>query len=176
MSYYQVVHSDSEGWGWHTSARVPASIRRIVSNLNQMKRNIQAAVDGLDEELLWKRIGPDVSSIGNLLMHLRGTEHQWLGHKVGGRPLKRDRDDEFARREGLTLGELIAALKRAWKDTEEILEDLTEEKIRSHRSEDGLSIPFMLHYSAQHLALHCGQIVTVREFLEPGFRLYSPKD
>lgn len=172
MAYYDVVKPRADGWGWETKANVPPSIRQTISSINQLKRNIVDAVEGLTDEQIWVRPGVDVSAIGNLLLHLRGTEHHWIGHKIGRRPLERDIQKEFATRGGMSLDDLMANLKKVDSETEKILSDLTETKVSKYRSEDGLSIPFILHYVSQHLALHLGQIVVVREYLSPGYRLY----
>jgi uncharacterized damage-inducible protein DinB len=172
MAYYNVVKPRADGWGWETKVDIPPSIRQIVSSIDQMKRNIEHAVEGLADEQVWVRPGVDVAAIGNLLLHLRGTEHHWIGHKIGCRALHRDIHKEFATRGGMSLDELMGNLQEANSETEEILSDLTEAKVSSYRSEDGLSIPFILHYVSQHLALHLGQIVVVREYLSPGYRLY----
>ncbi|HUV06823.1 MAG TPA: DinB family protein [Spirochaetia bacterium] len=173
MAFYETVISQESGWGWEVPVNVPESIREVVASLYQMKRNILHSVAGLPEDQVWSRIGPDVSAIGNLLMHVRGSEHQWIGHKIGHRPLKRDRNQEFAQRGGISLKTLIEDLGRVDRDTREILGELSEETIKGFRSADGCSIPFILHYTNHHLAVHLGQIIAVREFLRPGYRLYG---
>jgi len=121
---------------------------------------------------VWTRIGPDVCAAGNLLLHLRGSEHQWIGHKIGTRPLERDRDAEFAARGGYDLSTLVEGIKTSAAETREVLASLDEAAVEEHRSEDGFSIPFILHYTNQHYSLHLGQLVMIREYLSPGFRLY----
>ncbi len=172
MAYYYVTKPRENGWGWEPVENIPLSVRQVVSSIYQMKRNILHALEGLTDEQVWIRIGPDVSAIGNLLLHLRGTEHHWIGHKIGGRPLERKIAKEFATRGGILLDALVAKLRNVSSETEEVLTDLTETEVTEYRSEDGFSIPFMLHYVNQHFALHLGQIVVVREYLSPGYRLY----
>ena len=157
--------------GYRTPER-RVGMGEVVSSLNQMRRNILHCVEGLSDEQAWLRIVPDVSAVGNLLMHLRGTEHQWIGHKIGKKALHRDREREFSARRGIGLSTLVEGLRTVAKETKEILGELDEAKVNEYRSEDGFSIPFILHYTNQHFAVHLGQLVVLREYLSPRFRLY----
>ena len=172
MAYYKVAEPQKDGWGWESFTDVPHRLREVVSSLNQMRRNILHCVEGLSDKQVWIRIGPDVSAVGNLLKHLRGTEHEWTGHKIGGRTLHRDREREFSTRGGIGLSALVEELRTVAKETKEVLGELDEAMVKEYCSEDGFSIPFILHYTNQHFALHLGQLVLIREYLSPGFRLY----
>jgi uncharacterized damage-inducible protein DinB len=171
IMYFNTVGEPVDGWSWTKPADVAQSIREQYSALLRAKRSVVAAVSDLPESLLWTRIGPDVSAVGNLLLHLRGSEHQWIADKIGARPLVRDRDAEFAARSGPSLPELLAALQAAGAESHEVIAGFDDDAARNYRSDQGFSISFILTYSAHHYALHLGQIVVVREFLEPGFRL-----
>ena len=70
---------------------LPGNARQVVSGLDQARANLLRVVEGMPEAGLWQRIGPTIPSIGNLLLHVAGTEHQWIGEKVGKLPLNRDR-------------------------------------------------------------------------------------
>ena len=169
--YFNAVGTPVEGWSWSKPADAAQSIREQYSALLRAKRSVVAAVSDLPALLLWTRIGPDVSAVGNLLLHLRGSEHQWIANKVGVRPLVRDRDAEFAARSGLSLPELLSALHATGAESHEVIAGFDDDAARNYRSDQGFSISFILTYAAHHYALHLGQIVVVREFLEPGFRL-----
>ncbi|RQW11223.1 hypothetical protein EH198_12935 [Paenibacillus rhizophilus] len=62
------------------------------------------SVEGLPAEYVWKRTSPTTLSIGNILMHVCGSEHQWIGNKLGGIPLERDRDLEMSATHGKDVG------------------------------------------------------------------------
>jgi uncharacterized damage-inducible protein DinB len=172
MAFFPAIGAIRNGWGWPEEDVFADSIRKPVSSLYRMRLNVLLAVRDLNEEQLWYRLGPDVSAIGNLLMHLRGSEHQWIGNKIGGIPLQRDRDHEFAARRGKDLGELIRDIEDTERQTRSTLSALSTETILAFRSDQGYSIEFILHYMIQHFSLHLGQIIAVREYLAPGYRLY----
>ncbi len=173
MAFYETVEPRPTGWGWEDAESAPNSIREIVSAIYQMERNILHAVESLPDELVWTRVGPDMCAIGNLLMHVRGSVQQWVVHRIGRRPLERCRDQEFAQRGGMSLSTLRQDFSSVMAETRAILARLSEETVREFRAEDGCSIPFILHYTNHHLAVHLGQIIAVREFLSPGFRMYG---
>jgi hypothetical protein len=141
----------------------PARAARIVSSLNQTREYIHRAVDGIDHSVLWSRPSPGISSIGNILMHLRGTEHQWIGVKIGGMPLDRNRPLEFSTQDGKQLSELLEDLERTRAETDRVLAGLTDV------SAEAL---FCLHYTENHFAFHAGQLCILRKLHEPDFALY----
>jgi hypothetical protein len=139
----------------------------VASALRQTHDYIARARTGLREEHLWRRLHPVVPSIGNLLLHLTGTEHQWIGDKIGRLPLKRDRDHEFSAdgATGPALPDLIAAMDRVWSQSAEILGGLSEEAVTDE-------VLFNVHYTENHLAYHVGQMVMLRKLMESDFTLY----
>lgn len=173
MAFYPTVRVDDLGWGWDGNRSVPPEIGRISSSLFCMKKNYETALRDLSYDQLWRRAGEDTCAIGNILMHTSASEHEWIGYKIGGRTLRRNRPLEFSTRQGPPLPELQDYRRKIDRQSREVLEGLSSQDVRDYRSEQGLSIPFILHYVNHHLALHLGQIIMVREFLEPGFRLYG---
>jgi uncharacterized damage-inducible protein DinB len=172
MAFFPSIQKIENGWGWPKPELCASMLEPIVSGLYQMKANVVLSVQDLTERDLWVRIGPDVSAIGNLLMHLRGSEHQWIGNKIGRLPLIRDRDKEFSTRGGKTLATLLKELEETSRQTREILSTLTEDHVLTYRNDQGFSVEFILHYTNHYIALHLGQIIAVREYLTPGYRLY----
>jgi hypothetical protein len=92
---------------------------------------------------------------------------------VGGaqRRSSRRRDREFNCRTGEALGALLTRLRSIGDETSRILSSLTDHTVATYRSPQRYSIPFCLHYTAQHIALHLGQIIVIREYLSPGYRV-----
>jgi uncharacterized damage-inducible protein DinB len=172
MAHSRSIVKTSSGWNWPQAHACPRELREIVSNLDQTREYLRRAVRDLGSDAVWRRMGEGTPSIGNLLMHLRGSEHQWIGTKLGGLVLARDRDAEFGIREGRALPALLERLDGARRDTEAILARLTDEDIQNGRY-GGHSARFILHYTAQHFAYHVGQVVLIRKFFQPGFALYD---
>jgi uncharacterized damage-inducible protein DinB len=172
MAHFRSIVKTPSAWNWPQAGACPRELREIVSNLDQVREYLRRDVRDLGSDVVWRRMGEGTPSIGNLLMHLRGSEHQWIGSKLGGMVLSRDRDFEFGTRKGPALPELLGQLEGARRETEAILARLTDEDVTTGRY-GGHSTRFMLHYTAQHFAHHVGQVVMIRRFFVPGFVLYG---
>jgi len=155
---------------WPEVPDCPEKLRFITSNLLQTHVLIRKSVQGLSDEALWRRHREDLYSIGNALMHVCGSEHEWITHGVGGRPKVRDRDAEFATLRGASLAQLLATLDEQEAQTRQVLRNLTDADLQKEFQGD-CSVEFILHYQAQHLAYHAGQILMLRRLQEPGFNV-----
>src|SRR5262245_52353202 len=81
-------------------------------------------LDGLsEEELNWRPPIPDSNSLYAVATHALGSAEQRLIETIGGRPVTRDRDTEFA-----AAGGSCAALRERWSEilrrANEVLADL----------------------------------------------------
>lgn len=79
--------------------------------LEQGLGKIEHCLAQLSEEQVWWRPAPDLNSIGNLLLHLRGNVRQWIVCGVGGEPDDRQRAREFRERGPIPARELLEKLK-----------------------------------------------------------------
>src|SRR5579864_5656864 len=79
--------------------------------LDAMMAILTRCMDRLSDEQVWARGGEHENAVGNLLLHLDGNIRQWILHGIGGQPDLRDRDSEFAARDGAGAGELLARLR-----------------------------------------------------------------
>jgi len=68
--------------------------------LIQLVGRIETCVDRLTPEQLWRRGSERENAVGNLMLHLAGNVRQWILAGIGGAPDHRDRDAEFAARDG----------------------------------------------------------------------------
>ncbi|NGM85642.1 DinB family protein [Paenibacillus sp. 7124] len=93
--------------------------------------------------------------------------------QTGGHPL--DRDLEMSATHGKDVAELLHAWSIVHTQSIDVLSRFTESDLDRLFTEDGLTIPFVLHYCAQHLAFHAGQLVLLRKWFEPSFQLYKDK-
>jgi uncharacterized damage-inducible protein DinB len=173
MTHSKSLIQNQEGWKWSINPSISACLQPLVSNLDQCRLLIYQSVEDLPAELVWKRISPATLSIGNILMHVSGSEHQWIGNKLGGNPLERDRDLEMSATSGKDVTELLHAWRIVQAQSMDVLSRFTESDQDRLFTEDRLTIPFVLHYCAQHLAFHAGQLVLLRKWLEPSFKLYK---
>ncbi|MGH2399577.1 MAG: DinB family protein [bacterium] len=140
--------------------------RPFVEIINTLHEAIFKAVEGLtDAEINWRH--PNLSNtIGILLRHVAGSERYWIVEVVGGRPIHRERDAEFAG-ERLAKQPLVDALRAAQAEVTGVMgrmaagELSTEVQLR----DPPRTIPkaqAILH-SIQHTAYHLGQIQLLRK-------------
>jgi hypothetical protein len=59
---------------------------------------IGECLDLMDDTDVWWRPDETVNALGNLVLHLAGSNRYYVGYGIGGRETHRDRDAEFAAR------------------------------------------------------------------------------
>jgi hypothetical protein len=121
-----------------------------------------------DDPTLWKTLPGISNSAGNLALHVAGNLRHFVGAAFGQTGYLRDRDSEFARREG-SRTEVVALLEAALLEVEQGLEALTWEALAQpfpqplagHHPATGR---VLMHLEA-HLAFHLGQAGYLRRAL-----------
>jgi hypothetical protein len=121
-----------------------------------------------DDAALWRTMPGIGNSAGNLALHVAGNLRHFLGGALGETGYVRDRDREFAQREG-SRAEVVALLEAASVELETGLRTLTEEALAQPfpATASGYQLParrFLLQMSA-HLAFHLGQAGYLRRAL-----------
>lgn len=101
-------------------------IQDVLQDMNLQLDRIDRSVRLLDDERLWTKPGPGMNSIGNLCLHLAGNEYQNFVTGLGGKPLVRERSQEFEAEGGLSGEELVAKLRAVRLDSTAVLSSLTE--------------------------------------------------
>lgn len=114
-----------------------------------------------DDASLWAERPGLPNTGGNLALHLVGNVRHFIGVTLGGTAYVRDRDHEFATRQGSRL-ELSALIAAARSDVEAALAALPESKLAEPfpLAVGGHTLPtgrFLLHL-ATHFTFHLGQI------------------
>ncbi|MFZ1375355.1 MAG: DinB family protein [Geothrix sp.] len=121
-----------------------------------------------DDATLWRTLPGVRNSAGNLALHVAGNLRHFVGAVLGATGYVRDRDREFAQREG-GRAEVTAMLKAAVREVEVGLQGLTEAALAEPYplAVMGHQPParrFLLHLST-HLAFHLGQAGYLRRAL-----------
>ncbi len=131
---------------------------------------IRSAVEGLPDDIVWKRPAEGSNSIGNLLLHLSGNIRQWIVGGVGGALTDRDRASEFAARGGLTGAELLGMLDRAVADADSVLARLSEAQLSEPRTIQGRETTVIgaVYHVVEHFSMHAGQILMLAKIFAPG--------
>jgi uncharacterized damage-inducible protein DinB len=132
-----------------------------------MPEQIRASLEQLTDEQIWWRPNNYSNSIGNLVLHVRGSVMHFLVRGVGGVAYERDRPAEFAADGSLTRQQLLELFDEMVAETVRTFDSLaatrmtdpsTEPAYYSTVLEDLLGVAF-------HMATHMGQIVYVTKML-----------
>jgi uncharacterized damage-inducible protein DinB len=129
---------------------------------------VEKCLDVLGEDDLWWRPHDQSNAVGNLVLHVAGSNRHFLEHVIGGVPFVRDRDGEFAARGGRTKADVL----QVWKDVagrvHKVLGALTPDRLPQVTSEKNKSVVEILLHVTHHNALHIGQIVWITKLRRPG--------
>src|SRR6185436_7080578 len=102
--------------------------------------HVEKCLDVLSEDDLWWRPNDQSNAIGNLVLHVAGSNRHFVEHVIGGVPFVRDRDAEFAARGGRTKGDVL----QVWQDVagrvRAALRALTPDRLRDVTSEKNKSV------------------------------------
>jgi uncharacterized damage-inducible protein DinB len=131
---------------------------------------IRACLDVLTDDQVWWRPNERSNAVGNLVLHLVGSNHFYLDHAIDGRPLNRDRDSEFAARNTVSRKALTELWSASVQMTTEILSSLSASQMveRTTRTGKPTTIAQILLHVSHHNAAHMGQIVWITKLLREG--------
>ena len=128
--------------------------------LTQLMGRIEMCAGKLNAEQIWARGSESQNAVGNLLIHLDGNLRQWMLHGVGGVPDMRDRDSEFAARDGAAPTELLARLRATVEEVAALLRSLPASRLLERHSVQGydLTVLTAIYHVVEHFAGHAFQI------------------
>lgn len=129
--------------------------------LAQMMGRIETCVEMLTPEQLWSRTSANQNAVGNLLLHLNGNVRQWILHGVGGQADLRQRDAEFAAREGGGAQELLAGLRATVEEAAALFRGLPAERLLERIRTQGYenTVLAAIYHVVEHFAGHTFQII-----------------
>ncbi|MBL8998244.1 MAG: DUF1572 family protein [Gemmatimonadetes bacterium] len=130
---------------------------------------IRLALEAMPADRLWHRAQPTSNSAGNLLLHLAGNVRQWIVTGVGGAPDVRDRDAEFAARDGAGLAELLANLDAACAEAVVVIERLDATALGESRTIQGRRTDVLsaIYHVVEHFSGHTGQLIMMAKDAAP---------
>jgi uncharacterized damage-inducible protein DinB len=131
---------------------------------------VRASLEALAEGELWLRPNEQSNSVANLVLHLCGSTHHFLGRGVGGSDYVRDRSGEFQERRPLARAELLQVLDATVAEAERVLAGVTEERLLETTDRVGgtHTLLALLMRVTHHWAVHTGQIVFVAKAAHAG--------
>jgi uncharacterized damage-inducible protein DinB len=137
---------------------------------------IERCLEKLSDEQVWWRAHEDSNSIGNLLLHLSGNARQWIVCGVGNLPDRRERQTEFAAREGARRAELLGRLRETIDEADAVLNELDSAKLLERRQIQGHEVSLLeaVFHAVEHFSMHTGQIILITKMLtESDLRFYD---
>jgi uncharacterized damage-inducible protein DinB len=131
---------------------------------------IARCLDTLPADALWRRLGDDSNSVGNLLLHLAGNVRQWIVSGVGGADDHRFRSGEFTAREGESTERLWRSLRGTLDEADAVIAAQSASSLLERRTIQGreLSVLDAVYHVVEHFALHTGQIILLTKAYAPG--------
>src|SRR5688572_6230951 len=107
----------------------PLLLQHLTHRLvNEFPPQVERCLEVLDEEDLWWRPHDQSNAVGNLVLHLSGSNRHFLEHVIGGEPFVRDREAEFGAR-GRSKAEVLQIWSDVVRRVEKVLRGLTPERL-----------------------------------------------
>lgn len=154
-------------------------LAQSISHLEANTPRIKKCLDLLDDEAVWKRPNASSNSIGNLILHLCGNITQYIISSLGGRKDERNRDAEFAAKEGYTKDELYDKLYRTVTAATAVIYAQHEDNLEKVHSVQGFQlsgIGIIIHV-VEHYSYHTGQIAFwTKLLLDKDLGFYAGQD
>jgi uncharacterized damage-inducible protein DinB len=135
--------------------------------LREFMGRIEVCTGKLSDDQIWARGQENENAVGNLLLHLNGNLGQWILAGLGSVPEMRDRDGEFAARNGASAVELVAKLRETVERSVQIISAMNEEELTRIREIQNYSVSGVqaVFHVVEHFAQHTGQIIFMTKLL-----------
>jgi hypothetical protein len=137
---------------------------------------VRLACAPLGDADVWWRPVEGSNSIGVLLVHMAGNARQYIASGIGGAPMTRDRDAEFATDRGMTRDGVVDHFAAAIRDCDAVLATLPPAALGERRTIQGreLTVLDAIVQVTEHVAGHVGQVIQLAKWRAPGMiRFYE---
>jgi uncharacterized protein DUF1572 len=144
--------------------------------LTQLMDRIEFCAGKLTPEQIWARGSESQNAVGNLLLHLNGNLRQWILHGVGGAPDQRDRDSEFAARDGGAATELLTRLRSSVDEAAALIRSLPTSRLLERHSVQDYDVTVLgaIYHVVEHFSGHAFQIfLLTKMFTGEDLRFYA---
>jgi len=144
-------------------------IQGYLTTMNELRDQMKSVLEGLPEEALdWRPIEGEgelaTNSLGVIVTHLAGSGTYLIKEVIGGQPVHRDREAEFATRR-VNASTLKARLDGAVKIIEEVLSPLKESQMEEDRKyrDRTAKVRWIILHVIEHMAQHLGHMQLTRQ-------------
>jgi len=153
-------------------------IKESIKSLDTQLDIIQTCISRLADDDIWKKFRQETNSIGNLCLHLAGSEYAFIVSIIGGKPFIRQRSKEFTDNRVMNADQLIENLILTRQQSKEVIGNFDfndlEKSIQMPSTTSTLipepskiqSCLSVILYAVEHYAYHTGQIVYMTKLLQ----------
>src|SRR5262249_32768050 len=133
------------------------------ATFDRHERPIRKCLEQLSDDEIWWRPNDASNSVGNLVLHLCGNVRQWIISGVGRTPDVRERDKEFAQREGIPRAKLAPRLRTTIREAGRVLGSVSDEDLMRQYSIQGFRLSGLnaISHVYEHFSHHAGQIIYI---------------
>jgi uncharacterized damage-inducible protein DinB len=127
-------------------------------------------LDAIAEDDMWWRPDEKSNALGNIMLHLIGSNRLYVGYGVGARAVERDRAAEFTARGNPGLTAVVGAWNETVHMMREVLDGLQPPQLMEQTDRTGkmTTIASILLHASHHTAAHMGQVVWITKMRHPG--------
>jgi hypothetical protein len=153
-------------------------IQVAVAEFRRMKRMAEMAMDQVDDEHFFERLGSEDNGIAVIVKHMAGNlRSRWLDFlTTDGEKPDRDRDAEFETFDGDTRASLMESWDTGWQILFDALRPLDDGDLQRAVTIRGEALSVMQAVCRQltHYSYHVGQLVlTARHFAGENWKTLS---
>ncbi len=131
----------------------------ITEQLETIAERLLACLKDVDDETLWTDFAPNLSSPGNLVLHLIGNLNQYVLHTLGGKNVYRERQKEFSDKPGTSREKLSEMFAATIRECITVVNTLDDERLSRTYTVQGFAYNGygILIHATEHLSHHTGQ-------------------
>jgi uncharacterized damage-inducible protein DinB len=141
---------------------------QAILRMNENTPRIEKCLLQLSEEEVWQAPNAQLSSIGNLILHLCGNITQYIIASIGKQEDKRERHLEFAVKGGYTKAQLLQKISKVLLQANTTIMEATPEELLRVRNVQGFAQSGWANiiHVAEHYSYHTGQIAFFTKLLK----------
>lgn len=128
--------------------------------MNESTERVVLCLNRMPTDKIWQRPNGQLSSVGNLVLHLCGNITQYILSSLGGMPDVRVRQQEFDANGGYTSAELADMMQHTAGKACSVIENCTGAELLRGRMVQGFDltgIGICIHV-VEHYSYHTGQM------------------
>lgn len=139
----------------------------INEHLETIAKRLVTCLDAVDDEKLWTDFSPNLSSPGNLVLHLVGNLNQYVLKTLGNKNFYRERNKEFSDKPCTGKATLREMFETTIRECTAVINSLSDVQLSRTYSVQGFEYTGyqILIHATEHLSHHTGQFVWFCKYL-----------